>query len=108
MPKRVIRRSLKINDEKWKVVFRAPKQGDDLFGDIKPDDQGLCSYSTQTIYIQPNNEALATGIHEILHAVYPDLNEDAVANGEQTLMKFLSIFPNELHTKDKSEEGIEL
>lgn len=106
MPKRVIRRSLKINDEKWRIVFRAPKKGDDLFGEINEGDQGLCSYSTQTIYIEPNSEALATGIHEILHAVYPDLSEDAVANGEQTLMKFLSIFPEELHTN--KEEGIEL
>jgi hypothetical protein len=100
MRKRVLRRSLTINDEKWKVVFRAPKDGDDIFGEINEGDQGLCSYSTQTIYIQPNDEALSTGIHEVLHALFPDLSEAAVANAEQTLMKFLSIFPEELHTNE--------
>ena len=73
--------------------------------DIEPDDQGLCSYENNTIYIAPNSEALGTGIHEILHACFPDLNEESVEHAEMVLMKYLSKFPQELHAK---EEGIEL
>lgn len=105
MTKRVPKRTLTIHGEKWKLIFRAPKEGDDLMAEINPDDQGLCSYDNKTIYIAPNSEALGTGIHEILHACFPDLNEESVAHAEEVLMKYLSKFPQHLHVK---EEGIEL
>lgn len=105
MSKRPFKRTLTINGEKWKLIFRAPRDGDDLLADIQPGDQGLCSYDNNTIYIAPNSEAVGTGIHEVLHACFPDLSEEAIANAEKVLMKFLSVFPEELHV---TEEGIEL
>lgn len=106
MSKRPFKRTLTIKGEKWKLIFRAPRDGDDLLAEIQPGDQGLCSYDNKTIYIAPNSEAVGTGIHEVLHACFPDLNEDAITNAENVLMDYLAVFPEELHSVD--EEGIEL
>jgi hypothetical protein len=47
--------------------------------------------------VTPNPDSvLGTAIHEVLHAVFPQLNEDAIIAGEEALIDLLDKFPKEL------------
>lgn len=51
-------------------------------------DDGQCDYSTRTIKIADKLhgvDLLDTLIHELIHARWPDLHEDAVAEFSETL-----------------------
>lgn len=101
-----VRRTLTINGEKWKLLFRAPKQSDAPDVNIAVDDEGLCSYEDNTIYIKPSGEALGTAIHEVLHAVLPDNDEDSIARAEDAVMRLLAVFPKQYLCE--KEKGFEL
>ena len=100
----VVRRTLTINGEKWKLLFRAPRKSDAPEVDVAPDDEGLCSYEDNTIYIKPSGEALGTAIHEVLHAVLPDNDEDSIARAEDAVMRLLSVFPKQYLCKETAFE----
>lgn len=56
---------------RWRLIWARPHA----------DADGLCVYDDKTIYVDPDlthNDLLETLIHEHLHALLPDLNEDAI------------------------------
>jgi hypothetical protein len=53
---------------------------------VKEKIEGLCDYGTRTIYLRPGTDLPATLIHEVLHACYPDLDEDSIEQGEEALV----------------------
>jgi len=53
------------------------------------DIDGLCDYEARTIYIARRADFRATLIHEVLHATYPDLDESAIAAGEESIVAAL-------------------
>lgn len=49
---------------------------------------GTCDPKNHVIQIKPNlgdDELLDTVIHELLHACYPDMGEDAIAESSRTI-----------------------
>jgi hypothetical protein len=86
---------IKIDGAKWKVLFKKPSPNDYI--GIEEDDIGLCVSEEKKIFVTPDpDHVLGTAIHEVLHAVFPQLNEDAIIAGEEALMQLLNKFPNEL------------
>ncbi len=91
-PKRI---SVRVKSETWKVVFKRPTE-DDYIG-VEEDDIGLCVEEEKKILVDPDpSSVLSTAIHEVLHAVYPQLSEDAIIDGEDALVDLLHKFPQEL------------
>jgi hypothetical protein len=91
-PKRI---SVRVKSETWKVVFKRPTE-DDYIG-VEEDDIGLCVEEEKKILVDPDpSSVLSTAIHEVLHAVYPQLSEDAIIDGEDALIDLLHKFPQEL------------
>lgn len=80
--------TIPIRSEKWKVFFKAPPKVAD--GAI-----GFCIFDEKKIYVTPDDDCLGTMIHELLHALFPQLNEEAIVEAEKVLMIGLSKFPNE-------------
>lgn len=65
-------RKLTIRGQSWKVK---------LPDSLPPSQIGLCDYDSSTLYLPHHGSRkidLDTNIHEMLHAGYPDLNEEAV------------------------------
>ncbi len=96
-PKRI---TVRVSDEPWKVIFKKPTE-DDYIG-VEEDDIGLCVAEDNKIFVDPDPDmVLSTALHEVLHAVFPQLSEDAVIDGEAALMDLINKFPQELlHTND--------
>jgi hypothetical protein len=91
-PKRI---SVRVKSETWKVVFKRPTE-DDYIG-VEEDDIGFCVEEDKKILVDPDpSSVLSTAIHEVLHAVYPQLSEDAIIDGEDALVDLLHKFPQEL------------
>lgn len=70
-------RTVYIGEQRWKII-RATLRG--IFGD--------CDYGTRTIRIHKGLrgiDLLDTLIHELIHARWPDLHEDAVVEFSETL-----------------------
>ena len=97
------RLTVRISEEPWKIIFKKPTE-DDYIG-VEADDIGLCVAEDNKIFVEPDPDSvLSTAIHEVLHAVFPQLSEDAVIDGEAALMDLLNKFPQELlHTNDTPE-----
>jgi hypothetical protein len=75
MPRK--RRTIYVGDQRWKIQ-RVRLRSDD----------GQCDYSKRTIRIADKLhgvDLLDTLIHELIHARWPDLHEDAVAEFSETL-----------------------
>ncbi len=75
-------RYLTIRGERWRIVIGRPPQN-------KCD--ALCCFDRKTIYIRPKADRLACICHEILHACLPDLEEVAIMEIEEALVKGLSL-----------------
>lgn len=75
-------RRLKIRDQQWRIVIGRPP---------KNNCSALCDYETRTIYIRKGQDKAACIIHEIIHAAFPDLKEDAVEETEEAIMKGLEL-----------------
>lgn len=71
---------IRIQGEKWKVrlepVPEKLSKGDEL--------DGICHYGQQTIFVKPDSNDLMRSVllHELLHARFPDLSEEAVTDFE--------------------------
>ena len=90
--------TIKVDEAKWKILFKKPTP-DDYIG-IEEDDIGLCVAEERKIFVTPNPDmVLGTAMHEVLHAVFPQLNEDAIIAGEKALVQLLDKFPKELLQK---------
>lgn len=89
---------IKIDEVKWKVLFKKPTAKDYI--GVEEDDIGLCVSEDKKIFVTPNPDmVLGTAMHEVLHAVFPQLNEDAIIAGEKALVQLLDKFPKELLQK---------
>ena len=74
-----------LDEKKWKVrvVKRVPR---------KEDLDGLCDYNERTIYLREDtlsHNAIGITIHEMLHALFPCLSEDAVLEAEVSISTVL-------------------
>jgi len=83
---------IKINDRIWKYGY-----GDTQKTNGKPND-GLCVYETRTIIINPKSSRSIEDVlcHEILHARFPDLSEEAVDNAAEIMGKVIQQFKQDL------------
>lgn len=68
--------TIQIGSEQWKVIYvrRAPRVA-------KHDCDGVCNYGPRTIQIHragTEENRLETLLHEMIHARWPEMNEDAV------------------------------
>lgn len=91
--------NVRIKSESWKVIFKRPTE-EDYIG-VEEDDIGLCVEEDKKILVDPDpTSVLSTSIHEVLHAVFPQLSEDAIIDGENALMDLLNKFPQELLNDD--------
>lgn len=76
------RRTVYVNGQRWKV-----QRGVRL-----RDADGVCDYNTKTIRLRAGLvgvDLLDTILHELIHARWPDLHEDAVAEFSETVSGFL-------------------
>lgn len=76
-------RYLKIRGQRWRVIFGRPPRNYC---------QGLCDRDRRTIWIAKGaDDPIATLIHELLHACFWDLDESAVEEAEDALIKGLEL-----------------
>lgn len=76
------RRTVYIGGERWKVAWDCRLRGV----------CGTCDYGTRTIQIgsgQDVRDTVDTILHEMIHARWPDLHEDAVCDFAETISGFL-------------------
>jgi len=76
------RRTVYIGDQRWKVVWDCRLR----------DADGVCDYASRTIKLRRGMnvaDLVDTILHEMIHARWPDLNEDAVCDFAETLSGFL-------------------
>lgn len=76
-------KKIKIRGHFWKIKDES---------DLEVGLLGLCDYDNKTLnipYEGDTKEELGTIIHESLHAIYPDLNEEAIQDGEDALTNIL-------------------
>ena len=72
MKKKIVKKT--INGKSWKILFgHAGKTK-------KVDNDGICDYEKKTIFINPKSQRILLNVlsHELLHARFPDLDEDCV------------------------------
>ena len=93
MPIRQKVHKLKIRGRIWRIIFDSKS--------VPRKCHGLCDYDTNTIYIRPDGEMRATLLHEIAHAMFPDLLESVILEFDRVAEEALKIL--ELHEKTKSE-----
>lgn len=95
--------TVRVCGKPWKVIFKRPTE-DDYIG-VEEDDIGLCVAEDKKIFVDPDPDSvLSTALHEVLHAVFPQLSEDAIIDGEAALIDLINKFPQELlHTNGNSE-----
>lgn len=75
------RRTIYVGDQRWKIQ-RVRLRHDD----------GQCDYDARTIRIRSGLvgvDLLDAILHELIHARWPDLHEDAVAEFSETVSGFL-------------------
>jgi hypothetical protein len=78
-------RRLKIRGENWRIVIARPP---------KNDCRALCEYQTKTIWIRPSaDNKIECIVHEILHACFYDLEEEAIDEAEQAIIQGLLVVP---------------
>lgn len=76
------RRTVYIGGQRWKV------QWDQRLKDC----YGICDYDTRTIRLRAGMDLadlVDTILHEMIHARWPDLNEEAVSDFAETMSGFL-------------------
>lgn len=75
--------TIKIRGAKWKILLARPPMNNC---------DGLCDEEERTIYIRPTcPDPISTVIHEVLHAAFPDMSEDAVCEAEEALTGALEL-----------------
>jgi hypothetical protein len=87
-------RRISIHGKRWTVYFRSPTKKDDEC--VNEGDLGLCLYHNNKIFVTPNDDAVGTLLHELLHVLFPQIKEESIAQAEKVLMKGLALYPNEL------------
>jgi hypothetical protein len=77
-PKKPKAKRVRIRGKYWRILVDKPP--------VKERIEGLCDYETRTIYLRPGTDLPATLFHEVLHACFPDLDEDSIAGAEEALV----------------------
>ncbi len=77
-------RALKIRGQRWRIIYGRPPVNKC---------SAYCDYASRTIWIRKGEDPIACIIHEVLHACFCDLNEDAVIEAEEALVKALELVP---------------
>jgi len=75
------RRTVYIAGERWKVLWDCRLR----------DCYGLCDYATKTIKLRAgmdHADLVDTILHELIHARWPDLSEEAVVDFSETVSGF--------------------
>ena len=94
--------TIPIDGNKWKVIFRRPTESDYI--GVEEDDIGLCVSEEQKIFVDPDPDTVvSTYLHEVLHAVFPQLSEDAIISGENAVLDALERFPKDIITEAANE-----
>jgi len=76
------RRTVYIAGQRWKVAWDCKLKGA----------YGVCDYETKTIRLRAgmdHADLVDTILHEMIHARWPDLSEDAVCDFSETVTGFL-------------------
>ncbi len=76
------RRTVYVGDQRWKIQRNARLR----------DCDGKCDYKTRTIFLRAGlhgSDLLDTILHELIHARWPDLSEDAVCEFSETVSALL-------------------
>lgn len=82
MKPRLVRR-VRIRGKLWRVVIgRPPKNKCDALCD-----SDRVHHPARTIWIRPSADRLAGVVHEVLHACFPDLEEKAIEEAEEAIVK---------------------
>lgn len=91
----------------WAVQALPPKEFNRAYHEVFPgkkkvDAQAFCDFNLKHIVIRARAKKDCTGnaVHEVLHAVFPFLTEDAVLAGEEAIISLL-------HTLREISEGKE-
>lgn len=74
---------LRIRGRWWTIRVERPPD--------KANIEGLCDYESRTIYLRPGTELPATLLHEVLHACFPDNDEDSIVEAEEALVNALQV-----------------
>lgn len=80
-----------VGSKRWRIRYGNPGRG--LYGVCYPDER--------EVIIRPNltvPESIGTAVHELLHAAYPDLEEEAIERGEYAItngLRALGLIPTE-------------
>lgn len=76
------RRTIYVGDQRWKIEWDCRLR----------DADGLCDYTARTIKLRKGlavADLVDTLLHELIHARWPDLSEDAVCDFSETVTGFL-------------------
>lgn len=76
------RRTVYIGGQRWKVAWDCRLR----------DCYGICDYESRTIKLRAGmdvTDLVDTILHEMIHARWPDLNEEAVCDMAETMSGFL-------------------
>jgi hypothetical protein len=87
---------LNIRGEEWDLRFKKPPGSEE--------DRGLCDKDTRTIHVEPDDDILGTLLHETLHALYWDLDEAAIIEGEVALLESLRALDKYLRRKTELQK----
>lgn len=75
-------RRLKIRGQNWRIVVGRPPRNEC---------DALCDYDSHTIFIRKGANKAECITHEILHACFPDLCEEAIEEAEVAIVKGLEL-----------------
>ena len=77
-------RRITIRGKRWRIVVGKPPAN-------RCD--GLCCYKTRTIYVRRKiANRIPALIHEVLHACFPDMDEESITEAEISLVTALGVF----------------
>lgn len=75
-------RRLKIRGQRWRILIARPPENKC---------SALCDYDARTIYIRPSADKVRCIVHEVLHACLADIEEKAVEETEEAIVKALEL-----------------
>lgn len=81
-----------LNSGEWSIRYCRLDEAfclRDKFG-ITANTVGFCDQGEQVLYVDPRKDVLATIVHECLHAIFPDKEEQEIIDLEDLIMRRIS------------------
>ncbi len=81
-----------LNSNEWTIRFARLGENHrlrDKFG-LSSNTVGLCDEEDQVLYVDHREDVMATIVHECLHALHPDKDEDEIKDLEELVMECMS------------------